>query len=85
MDEWSDREGDTLASDDPGAFQNAMQSAIYTHLKELTVPARQRFHSGMITVSSRGMASSFALSRFRCAITSSGGVWVSHSERERSW
>ena len=43
MDEWSDREGNTLASDDAGAFQNAMQNAFYGPLRELTVPPRQRF------------------------------------------
>lgn len=42
MDEWSDAEGNTLASDDPGAFQNAMQSAFYGPLGELTVPESQR-------------------------------------------
>ena len=39
MDEWSDGEGNTLPSDDPGAFQYAMESAFYGPLRELTVPA----------------------------------------------
>ncbi|MHC5539799.1 sugar phosphate isomerase family [Singulisphaera rosea] len=42
MDEWSDREGKTLASNDPGAFQNAMENAFYGPLGKLTVPASQR-------------------------------------------
>lgn len=42
MDEWSDGQGNTLAADDPGAFQNAMQQAFYGPLGELTVPAPQR-------------------------------------------
>ncbi len=28
MDEWSDAKGNTLPSDDPGAFQNAMESRL---------------------------------------------------------
>ena len=43
MDEWSDAEGNTLPSDNPGAFQYAMQSALYGPLRELTPPAGQRF------------------------------------------
>ena len=43
MDEWSDREGKTLASDDPGAFQNAMQQAFYGPLGALTIPETQRW------------------------------------------
>ncbi len=42
MDEWSDGEGNTLESDNPGAFQNAMQDAFYGPLGELTVPENQR-------------------------------------------
>lgn len=42
MDEWSDAEGNTLPSDDPGAFQNAMIEAFYEPLGELTVPEEQR-------------------------------------------
>ncbi|MBQ3553820.1 MAG: glucosamine-6-phosphate isomerase [Clostridia bacterium] len=42
MDEWSDGEGNTLPSDDPAAFQNAMQEAFYKPLGELTVPESQR-------------------------------------------
>jgi len=43
MDEWSDRDGQTLPSDNPGAFQNAMQSAFYGPLGASTVPADQRW------------------------------------------
>ena len=43
MDEWSDRDGKTLASDDPGAFQNAMQHAFYGPLGGLTIPESQRW------------------------------------------
>ncbi|MDG3003377.1 6-phosphogluconolactonase [Paludisphaera mucosa] len=43
MDEWSDKDGRTLPADDPGAFQNAMQSAFYGPLGELTVPTSQRW------------------------------------------
>ena len=43
MDEWSDKDGNTLPSDNPGAFQNAMESAFYGPLGKLTVPKNQRF------------------------------------------
>ncbi len=42
MDEWSDSEGNTLASDNPGAFQYAMEQALFNPLGELTVPKDQR-------------------------------------------
>lgn len=42
MDEWSDADGNTLAPDNPGAFQNAMEGALYGPLGELTIPPRQR-------------------------------------------
>lgn len=42
MDEWSDSAGNTLPSDNPGAFQNAMQDAFYGPLGDLTVPESQR-------------------------------------------
>ncbi|MBR6748868.1 MAG: glucosamine-6-phosphate isomerase [Clostridia bacterium] len=42
MDEWSDAEGNTLPSDNPGAFQNAMTNAFYGPLGKLTVPVEQR-------------------------------------------
>lgn len=42
MDEWADATGRTLPSDDPGAFQNAMQGAFYGPLGDLTVPPSQR-------------------------------------------
>ena len=42
MDEWSDDQGNTLPSDNPGAFRFAMQDAFYGPLGELTVPENQR-------------------------------------------
>lgn len=42
MDEWSDRDGNTLEPTNPGAFQNAMEDAFYGPLGELTVPEKQR-------------------------------------------
>jgi glucosamine-6-phosphate deaminase len=43
MDEWSDRDGKTLAPENPGAFQNAMQAAFYGPLGSLTVPEKNRW------------------------------------------
>src|SRR5947207_1900848 len=40
MDEWSDAQGRTLPSDNPGAFQYAMERALYGPLGSLTVPAK---------------------------------------------
>ncbi len=42
MDEWADREGNTLAPDNTGAFQYAMEQALFNPLGELTIPAEQR-------------------------------------------
>jgi glucosamine-6-phosphate deaminase len=42
MDEWSDGDGNTLPSDNPGAFRYAMEDAFYGPLGNLTVPANQR-------------------------------------------
>ena len=42
MDEWSDADGNTLASTDSGAFQYAMEQAFYGPLGDLTVPVDQR-------------------------------------------
>lgn len=42
MDEWSDADGNTLASDDPAAFKNAMKQALFDPLGTLTVPEEQR-------------------------------------------
>src|SRR6516225_1477752 len=42
MDEWSDAEGNTLPPDNHGAFQYAMEQALYGPLGKLTVPAKQR-------------------------------------------
>jgi glucosamine-6-phosphate deaminase len=43
MDEWSDRDGNTLPPSNPGAFQNAMESAFYGPLGSLTIPTPQRW------------------------------------------
>ncbi len=42
MDEWSDSAGNTLPSDNPGAFQYAMEQALYGPLGSRTVPPGQR-------------------------------------------
>jgi len=42
MDEWSDKDGNTLESTDPAAFQNAMIDAFYGPLGKLTIPVEQR-------------------------------------------
>ena len=42
MDEWSDGEGNTLPGDDPAAFQNAMEGALFGPLGALSVPENQR-------------------------------------------
>jgi glucosamine-6-phosphate deaminase len=42
MDEWSDAQGNTLPPDNSGAFQYAMEHALYGPLGSLTVPPAQR-------------------------------------------
>ena len=42
MDEWSDKDGNTLEPTNSGAFQYAMEQAFYGPLGELTVPPAQR-------------------------------------------
>jgi glucosamine-6-phosphate deaminase len=42
MDEWSDAKGNTLPPDNPGAFQCAMEQALYGPLGKLTIPPKQR-------------------------------------------
>jgi glucosamine-6-phosphate deaminase len=42
MDEWSDAQGNTLPSDNPGAFQCAMEQAFYGALGSASVPRGQR-------------------------------------------
>jgi glucosamine-6-phosphate deaminase len=42
MDEWSDAQGNTLPPENPGAFQYAMEHALYGPLGKNTVPPRQR-------------------------------------------
>ncbi len=43
MDEWSDAEGNTIPGNQPGAFQDAMEKALYGPLGDLTVPEAQRY------------------------------------------
>jgi glucosamine-6-phosphate deaminase len=50
MDEWSDASGNTLPSDNPGAFRNAMEQALYGPLGALTVPAKQRHFADKVTL-----------------------------------
>src|ERR1700689_1485793 len=42
MDEWSDAQGNTLPPDNSGAFQYAMEQALYGPLGKLTIPPKQR-------------------------------------------
>lgn len=42
MDEWADKEGNTLNSENPASFQYSMEQAFYNPLGELTVPVEQR-------------------------------------------
>ena len=42
MDEWSDKDGNTLDQSSKGSFFNAMQEAFYKPLGDLTVPENQR-------------------------------------------
>ena len=42
MDEWADKDGNTLSSDNPASFQYSMEQAFYNPLGELTVPVEQR-------------------------------------------
>lgn len=42
MDEWSDAQGHTLPSTNSGAFQYAMEQALYNPLGALTIPPAQR-------------------------------------------
>jgi len=42
MDECSDAQGNTLPASNPGAFQNAMEQALYNPLGKLTIPPKQR-------------------------------------------
>jgi glucosamine-6-phosphate deaminase len=42
MDEWADKDGNTLPADNAGAFQYAMEQAFYGPLGSLTVPKPQR-------------------------------------------
>ena len=42
MDEWSDASGNTMAGDQPGGFEHAMNEALFSPLGRLTVPPAQR-------------------------------------------
>ncbi len=42
MDEWSDKDGNTMAGNQPGGFEHAMVKALFEPLEELTVPKGQR-------------------------------------------
>ena len=42
MDEWSDRHGNTMAGNQPGGFEYAMNEALFQPLGSLTVPKSQR-------------------------------------------
>lgn len=42
MDEWADKDGNTLPPEDPAAFQNAMKEAFFNPLGDLTIPEDQR-------------------------------------------
>lgn len=42
MDEWSNKEGDTMPSDQSGSFEGAMNEALFHPLGDLTVPLNQR-------------------------------------------
>ena len=44
MDEWADSEGNTLAPDNSGAFQYAMEQALFNPLGEFTVPKAQSLY-----------------------------------------
>ncbi len=42
MDEWADKDGNTLPSDNPASFEFSMKQAFFNPLGELTVPENQR-------------------------------------------
>ncbi|MBX2829048.1 MAG: hypothetical protein KTR22_12860 [Flavobacteriaceae bacterium] len=42
MDEWSDKEGNSMPSDQDGSFENAMNQALFGPLGDLSVPVSQR-------------------------------------------
>ena len=42
MDEWSDKNGNTMPGNQPGGFEHAMVEALFKPLGKLTVPAKQR-------------------------------------------
>jgi glucosamine-6-phosphate deaminase len=42
MDEWSDKDGNTMRGDQPGGFEHAMTEALFRPLGKLTVPKNQR-------------------------------------------
>ncbi|WP_428940176.1 glucosamine-6-phosphate isomerase [Fontivita pretiosa] len=42
MDEWSDRDGNTMPGNQPGGFEHAMKQALFDPLGRLTIPPAQR-------------------------------------------
>ena len=42
MDEWSDKDGNTLSSDNPASFEYSMKQAFFDKLGDLTIPEGQR-------------------------------------------
>jgi len=42
MDEWSDKDGNTMPSDQSGSFEGAMNEALFDPLEKLTIPPSQR-------------------------------------------
>lgn len=42
MDEWADKDGNTLSPDDPASFEFSMKAAFFDKLGDLTVPVLQR-------------------------------------------
>jgi len=42
MDEWADKQGNTMPGDQPGGFEHAMVAALFSPLGRFTVPGKQR-------------------------------------------
>src|SRR4030042_3537618 len=51
IDEWSDKDGNTLDPANLGAFQNAMENAFYGPLGKLTIPEMQRSYATKTSLS----------------------------------
>jgi len=69
---------------EPDVLADDMQS-LFQYAAIQIASSAQWLYSGMMTTSPRGMALSVPRSMLRWAITRSGGVCVSHWDRERSW